>query len=157
MSVSRVPFCRKTKIQMLTTSCRSLTLPIQSLFKSIRLYYSPPGFSYLPTAMTIAAALCWSFKTNGRTNRQRALVFCCTCFAFKTICENNECCEKNKNILIKKYASCPNVFVKKLQSMHTHKYSTYCTAYIQLLEVTHRTSAARLGQKWVKNQSEVVF
>ena len=31
-------FVRKTRIQMLTTSCRSLTLPIHSLFKSLGLY-----------------------------------------------------------------------------------------------------------------------
>ena len=31
-------FAGKTKIQMLTTSCRSLTLPIHSLFKSLQLY-----------------------------------------------------------------------------------------------------------------------
>ena len=31
-------FARKTKIQMLTTSCRSLTLPIHGLFKSLGLY-----------------------------------------------------------------------------------------------------------------------
>ena len=36
-SVEMFLFARKTEIQMLTTSCRSLTLPIHGLFKSIRI------------------------------------------------------------------------------------------------------------------------
>ena len=37
---SRILFCRETNIQMLTSSCRSLTLPIHGLFKSFRLWNS---------------------------------------------------------------------------------------------------------------------
>ena len=37
-SVSRVLLYRKINIQMLTSPCRSLTLPIHGLFKSLRLW-----------------------------------------------------------------------------------------------------------------------
>ena len=41
-------FAGKTKIQMLTTSCRSMTLPIRGLFKSLRLYVPILFIMFLP-------------------------------------------------------------------------------------------------------------
>ena len=37
-SACRVLFCRENKFQMMTTSCRIVTLPIHGLFKSFGLY-----------------------------------------------------------------------------------------------------------------------